>query len=201
MNPQAYGELHAALLGETGIELSHGLNHPQASHHGPLGVIFMGLRVAEIDQQAIPQILGNMPLKAGDHLGAGVLIGPHHPAQVFRIELRRERGRVHQITEQDGELTALGVRGGRCSPRGCRRRRQVCWADEVLVARYRGRSECCGRASVTCPHDPLVVLADLVWMGIAQLGEEISQGLCIELKLPLQGTIGHAAPLAQQCQA
>ena len=60
------------------------------------------------------------------------------------------------------------------------------------------RSERCGRTSVTCPHDTLVVLADLVWVGIAQLGEEIGQGLRIELKLPLQGAIGHAAPLAQQ---
>jgi hypothetical protein len=70
----------------------------------------------------------------------------------------------------------------------------------VLVAQYGGRSERCGRASVTCPHDTLVVLADLVRVGIAQLGEEIGQGLGIELKLPLQGAIGHTAPLAQQCQ-
>jgi hypothetical protein len=70
----------------------------------------------------------------------------------------------------------------------------------VLVAQYGGRSERCGRASVTCPHDTLVVLADLVRVGIAQLGEEIGQGLRIELKLPLQGAIGHTAPLAQQCQ-
>ena len=96
MNPQAHGELHTALLGEAGIELSHGLNHPQASRHGPLGVIFMGAGVAEIDQQAIPQILGDMALEAGDHLGAGVLIGPHHPTPVFRIELCRERSRVHR---------------------------------------------------------------------------------------------------------
>ena len=89
MHPQAHGELHAALLGEAAIQLCHGLNHPQASRHGPLGVIFMGAGVAQIDQQAIPQILRDMALEAGNHPGAGVLIGPHHPTQVFRIELRR----------------------------------------------------------------------------------------------------------------
>jgi hypothetical protein len=196
MHPQAHGELHAARLGETRIELSHGLNHPQASRHGALGVIFMGAGVAEVDQQAIPQILGDMAFEAGDHPGAGVLIGPYHLTEIFRIELRRKRGRVNQITEQDGELPALGVGGGRCGPWGCCRRRQVCWPGEVLGARYRGRSGCCGRVSVTYPHDPLVVLTDFVRVGIAQLGEEIGQGLRIELKLPLQGAIGHAAALA-----
>ena len=37
-------------------------------------------------------------------------------------------------------------------------------------------------------------------MGIAQLGEEVGQGLHIELKLALQGAIGQAAPLTQQGQ-
>ena len=69
---------------------------------------------------------------------------------------------------------------------------------EVLVAREGGRNERCGRPSVPGPHDALVVLAERVRVGIAQLGEEIGQGLRIELKLPLEGAIGHAAPLAQQ---
>ena len=64
--------------------------HPQPGPHGPLGVIFVRQGVAEVDEQAIAEILGDMPLKAGDHLGAGVLIGPHHLAQVFRVELAGE---------------------------------------------------------------------------------------------------------------
>jgi hypothetical protein len=200
MNPQTHSELHATLPGETGIELSHGLNHPQASRHGPLGVIFMGAGVAEIDQQTIAEVLGDMPLIAGGHFGAGGLIGLHHLAPVFRVKLTGEHGGVHQIAEQHCELTAFGVGGGRCGPWGCSRRRQVCWPGEVLVPRYGGRSERCGRISVTGPHDTLVVLAERVWVGIAQFGEEIGQGLRIKLKLPLQGAIGHAAPLAQQRQ-
>jgi hypothetical protein len=77
VDPQTDGQLHAALLGETGIELSHGLDHPLASPHGPLGVIFVRLGIAEVDQQAIAQILSDMSLIAGDHLGAGGLIGLH----------------------------------------------------------------------------------------------------------------------------
>jgi hypothetical protein len=35
-------------------------------------------------------------------------------------------------------------------------------------------------------------------VGIAQLSEEIGQGVRIQLELALQGAIGHTAPLAQQ---
>ena len=83
--------------------------HPQPGPHGPLGVIFVRLGIAKVDQQAIAEVLGDMPLKALDHLGAGVLVGPHHLPQLFRVELAGERGRVHQVTEQHGELAAFGV--------------------------------------------------------------------------------------------
>jgi hypothetical protein len=73
----------------------------------------MGIGVTEVDEQTIAQILRDMPLEAGDHLGAGVLIGPHHLAPVFGVELAGEHGRVHQVTEQDGELTAFGFWGPR----------------------------------------------------------------------------------------
>ena len=54
-----------------------------------------------------------MPLKAGDHLSTGVLIGPDHLAQVFRVELSSEGRGIHQITEQHGELAPFGVWGRR----------------------------------------------------------------------------------------
>jgi hypothetical protein len=72
-------------------------------------------RITEVDEQAVAQILRNMPLKAGNHLGAGVLIGQDHLTPVFRVELAGEHGRVHQVTEQDGELAAFGVGGMRAA--------------------------------------------------------------------------------------
>ena len=81
MDAQAHGQLHPLLLRQAGIELSHGLHDPQPGPHRPLGVIFVRLGIAKVDQQAIAEILRDMPLKAGDHLGAGLLIGPHHLAQ------------------------------------------------------------------------------------------------------------------------
>jgi hypothetical protein len=78
MDPQAYGQVHAPLLRQARIELAQGLHDPQPGPPGPLGVILMRQGVAEVDEQAIAEILGDMPLKAGNHLGAGLLIGPHH---------------------------------------------------------------------------------------------------------------------------
>jgi hypothetical protein len=158
----------------------------------------VGLRVAEVNEQAIAQILRDMSVIAGDHRGAGVLIGPHHLAEVFGVELTGQCGRVHQVTEQHGELTALGVGSRRGDPWGCSQRPHVCWPGEVLVARQGGRCERCGRPGVLEPYDAMVVLAERVRVGIAQFGKEIGQGLCIKLILPLEGAIGDAAALAQQ---
>ena len=47
-------------LCQAGIQRPHGLEDAQAGPHGPLGIIFMGLRIAKVDQQAIAQILRNI---------------------------------------------------------------------------------------------------------------------------------------------
>jgi hypothetical protein len=68
------------------------LNNLQPCPHGALRIIFMGCWIAEVDQQAIAQVLGNMPVVPPDHARAGFLIGTHHLPQFFGIELRGERG-------------------------------------------------------------------------------------------------------------
>jgi hypothetical protein len=75
----------------------------------------MRLGIAEIDEETIAEILRDMPLITGDDLGTGLLIRPHHLAPLFRIELAGERGRVHQVTKEHGELATFGLwdtRGG-----------------------------------------------------------------------------------------
>ena len=91
-------------------------------------VVFMGLGIAEVHQQAIAEVLGNVAVKALDDLGTGGLIGPHHGSEVFRIESTRQHRRVHQVTEQHGELAAFGVRG---------QRRDRCREELACVAHQR----------------------------------------------------------------
>jgi hypothetical protein len=80
MAPQAHAQAHPPLPLQTGIELRHRLHDAQPGPHRPLRVILMRLRIAEVDQEPIAQILRDMPLVASDHFGAGLLIRPHHLA-------------------------------------------------------------------------------------------------------------------------
>ena len=164
-----------------------GLHDPQPGPHGPLRIIFVRQGVAEVDEQAIAEILGDMPLKAGDHLGAGLLIGPHHLAQVFRVELAGQRCRVHQITEEHGELTAFGV--GRAGGRGA-------WGAGLLRLGVAGGDSGGRSPPVQTRTRPSSSTREL--LRIDQIILEVVERLVIELELPLQHPIGHAAPLAQK---
>jgi hypothetical protein len=68
------------------MELSHGLDDPQPGPHRPLGVIFVCQGVAEVHQEPIAEGLRDISVEAGDHFGAGSLIGLHHLAQLFRLK-------------------------------------------------------------------------------------------------------------------
>ena len=109
MDPQAHGEGYPPLLCQAGIELCHRLQDAQPRPHRPLGVILVRQGIAKVAQQPITKILRDMPLETRDHFGPGVLIGAHHLAPRFGVELTGQRGRVHQITEQHGELAPFGV--------------------------------------------------------------------------------------------
>ena len=75
---------------QSAIQGAHGLDDPQARVHGALGIIFMGTGIAKVDEQAIAELLRDVPLKALDVLGGGLLVGAHHLTQVFGVELLAE---------------------------------------------------------------------------------------------------------------
>ncbi len=81
----------------------------QPRPHGPLRLVLMRPRVAEIGQHTVAHELGDEALEACDHPGAGVLVGAQHLAHVFRIEARRQRRRADQIDEHHGEVAPLGL--------------------------------------------------------------------------------------------
>jgi hypothetical protein len=98
---------------QTGMEVSHGNKHSQTRSYSSLGVIFMGVGIAKVDQETIPKELSNVTVIALNHLRTGGLVCTDHIAPVFRVELRGEFGGVHQITEHHGELATLSLRYGR----------------------------------------------------------------------------------------
>ena len=109
MDAHPHGQPHASFLLQPGVQEPHGLQDAQSGSPGALGIVLVRLGIAKVHQQAIAQILRNIPVKALDHLGAGLLVRPHDVAPVFRIELPGQAGRVHQVAEQHRELPALGL--------------------------------------------------------------------------------------------
>jgi hypothetical protein len=83
MDAEAHGQWDMPLPLQVGIEALHCRQNLQSGVHGTPGVVFMGLRIAEVDQEPIPKILSNMAVKAADYLSTGLLIGTHHGSKVF----------------------------------------------------------------------------------------------------------------------
>jgi hypothetical protein len=100
MDALPHSKCNAILSLQPDIQSTHGLHNPQTRMHGALGIIFMGARVAKVDEQAIAEILRDVPLKALDDRGGGFLVGAHHLTQVFGVELLAELCGVDQIAEQ-----------------------------------------------------------------------------------------------------
>jgi hypothetical protein len=139
----------------------------------------MRLGIAKVDQQPIAQILSNMALEAGDHLGARLLIGPDHFAPVFRVELAGEHGGVHQVTEQHRQLAAFGLRrmrGGWWGFDGCR---SIDLGHRHLhrLRGWRGRRW--GAAHVTDPDQHVAVLVHGNALGFDELLLQIVEGVVI----------------------
>jgi hypothetical protein len=81
----------------------------QPSAHGPLGIVFVRLRPAEIGEHAIAQILGDVTFEPLGHGGGAALVRAYDAAQVLGVEPRRQLGRTDQVTEQHGQLPSLGL--------------------------------------------------------------------------------------------
>ena len=67
--------------------------------HSTPGIVLMSTWVAKVDEQAIAQILRDVPLKALDDRSGGLLVGTHHLTQVFGVELLAQSSGVDQIAE------------------------------------------------------------------------------------------------------
>jgi hypothetical protein len=81
------------------IEPGQRVYQTEAAPHGPLGSVFMGLGIAKVDEEPIPQILGDMAVEALHDLCTHAVIGVDHLTEIFGIKLPSEARGVHQITK------------------------------------------------------------------------------------------------------
>src|SRR5262249_29286217 len=92
-------------------QLSNRFDERQSGPHRPLGVVFVGLGIAEIDEHPIAHVFSNEPAEPGDLLRDALVIGADHGTQIFGVEPCRERRRAHQIAEHHRKLAAFRRRG------------------------------------------------------------------------------------------
>jgi hypothetical protein len=72
-----------------------------------LRVVFVRLRIAEISQDAVAEILRDVTFVGPDRLRAHALVVVQHLAQVFGIDALGELRRAHQVAEHHAQLPAL----------------------------------------------------------------------------------------------
>ena len=89
--------------------------------HRALGVVLMGLRIAEIGEHAVAHVFGDEAAVALRSTSAQhVVIGRDDLSHVLGVEPRRQRGRADEVAEHHRELAALGRVGGCRTGRRCR---------------------------------------------------------------------------------
>src|SRR5215831_1276202 len=88
--------------------------------HRATRVVLVGLGVAEVDQHAVAEILGDGPVESPDG-GGHLLIRPDNLTKVFGVEPSGEIRGAHEIAEHDGELSAFRLRGATGRDRRCAR--------------------------------------------------------------------------------
>ena len=116
----------AALPLEPLVQHRHAPQDRQPGVDGALGVVLVGHRIAEVDQEPVAEVLRDVAAEGPDGLGALRLVGAHELAEVFRIQTLRERGGRHEIAEEHRELPALRA--------GLRRRRRLGQGDPAAAA-------------------------------------------------------------------
>jgi len=82
--------------------------------HGAFSIVLVRLRVAEIGEESVAHVSGDIPAHPSDHRGATSLEPADHVAQVLGIERGRQKRRADEIAKKDGQLASLrlGLRQG-----------------------------------------------------------------------------------------
>jgi hypothetical protein len=106
-NNQASSNADTNLQSLGNLEVTDGLDLSQASAHCALGIIFMGLWIAEISQDAITHVSRDKAIVPTDRLSGALLVRTQNIAQILGIEARRECSRVNNVAEHDRDLPPL----------------------------------------------------------------------------------------------
>ena len=112
LDADAGGKLGRARSSIPSVEVGKRTLDRQRRPHSALGVILLGLRIAEEGHQAITELLQHMAAKPGHRCRSFIEIGAHEIAPVLGVELGGELRRADEIAEHYCDRTTLGVWAG-----------------------------------------------------------------------------------------
>ena len=104
----ADADLEGAGRAGQGVEARDRIDEGQARPDRPLGVGFIGLRVAEIDQGAVAHIAGDKAVECGDQAAGQFVKVGDDLAEIFGVKPLAQRRRPDQVDEHHGHEPALG---------------------------------------------------------------------------------------------
>ena len=173
---------------------------PKPGAHGALGIIFMRLGIAKIDEQAIAEILRDMPLEA--------LRSPWHrcPGRLGRprAALRDQAGLASAVESTRSQNRTVSWRRSASGGRGRADWPPALTGSARQTRRGRWAGETAGVASVSPSPDQDCARPHRLrcgWRLEKFVLSERFQVRIIEGELALEHAIGHAAPLAQEGQS
>ena len=121
------------------------LDDAQPCADGADSVVLLGMRIAEIDQDAIADIAGDIAAEVGRDIAGRAAIGEDDGGQVFRVELLGKRRGAHQVEN----ITEI-----------CRRSAPPqCPSGSSVDGRSWRRNSPSRRSTIHMPNTPLQFLA------------------------------------------
>ena len=110
VHADAHGQARPVAGGEGGVERRHRVDDRQAGADRPFRVVLARRGPAEVDEQPIAEVLGDVAAEARDGAGGGLLVLRDEVAPLLGVELLRERRRADQVAEEHRQLAALAGR-------------------------------------------------------------------------------------------
>jgi hypothetical protein len=89
------------------IEVRDGVEDRETGANAALGIVIVGLGIAEEGHHAIAKVFGDMATEAGNRLRGSALIARHRLTPLFGIELSCNRGRADQVAEEYRQTAPL----------------------------------------------------------------------------------------------
>jgi hypothetical protein len=109
VNAGAESQLDAPFLHKSDIHSLYAFQDANPGMHGSPRIVLVDVGIPKVDQNAIAQILSNMPAKAVDHFYAEISIAGQHLMQLFGIKRLGKRSRGCHRTKHHCYLTAFGL--------------------------------------------------------------------------------------------